>query len=106
MLAWFRKISSTKWVVIFCVVFIYVGTTMCGNSDTSKGTAIVHPNGKAFAGSETCRNCHQNIVDAHRKTAHFLTSGIADTSTVKGSFVPGANSFVLSDRLSFTMESS
>ena len=64
----------------------------------------MHPNGKAFAGSEACKTCHKNIFDTHILTAHYLTSGKASEKTVKGNFHPGMNMFVLNERLKIIME--
>lgn len=65
---------------------------------------VRHFSGKEFAGSRSCAPCHQEITEAHAHTPHALTSAYADTSTVKGSFVPGQNVLVLNERLKVMME--
>jgi hypothetical protein len=53
-----------------------------------------------------CRQCHQEIVDTYRQTAHFNTSAPADSVTVKGPFAEGANILRTRDpKVQFTMES-
>ncbi len=61
-----------------------------------------HFNGEQFVGSETCLECHADIYTTHLETAHYNTSAIADSATVKGSFKGGANILDLKD-VSFEM---
>jgi hypothetical protein len=61
-----------------------------------------HFNGEQFVGSETCLECHADIYKTHLETAHYNTSAIADSKTVKGSFKNGANILDLKD-VSFEM---
>jgi enediyne biosynthesis protein E4 len=44
-----------------------------------------------MAGAASCGPCHQAIEQSYPQTAHFLTSGRADASTVRGSFAEGRN---------------
>ena len=53
----------------------------------------------------SCRPCHQAIVDSYVTTAHYRTSALADSSTIRGSFVPGRNTLSTAVRsLAFKME--
>lgn len=61
-----------------------------------------HFSGEQFVGSETCLECHADIYKTHLETAHYNTSAIADSMTVKGSFKNGANILDLKD-VSFVM---
>ena len=58
----------------FCFTFFF---TAC-NSYSEEYIPIeplgVHPNGTVFIGMESCKQCHLDIVNAHKKTAHWLTS--------------------------------
>jgi hypothetical protein len=63
----------------------------------------VHENGSAFAGGAACISCHKDIYASHINTAHFNTSAIADSLTIKGSFEAGKNTFTLNDRTLFTL---
>jgi hypothetical protein len=42
-------------------------------------------------GDAACRACHANLFDSYFKTAHHLTSAVADKNTVLGTFAPGTN---------------
>jgi hypothetical protein len=50
-----------------------------------------------YVGDEACRRCHQDKVDAYYKTAHHLTSQIADKNSVLGTFDPGADTMKTSN---------
>lgn len=47
----------------------------------------VHLKGLSYAGSKTCAKCHFDIYKSHLETAHYNTSAIADSISVKGSFL-------------------
>ncbi|AUP81193.1 multiheme c-type cytochrome [Flavivirga eckloniae] len=64
----------------------------------------VHNNGKGFAGSATCVECHLEIYNTHIETAHYKSTAKANLKTVKGSFTPPKNSFSLNDSIEFKME--
>ncbi|MEH6406481.1 MAG: multiheme c-type cytochrome [Leeuwenhoekiella sp.] len=51
----------------------------------------VHQNGKGFAGSETCIECHANIVASHRETAHYKSLEKANNRSILGDFQPIGN---------------
>jgi Cytochrome c554 and c-prime len=72
--------------------------TASGSSDTSS------INFEQFAGSSTCQGCHKDIYESHLHTAHFLTSGVANDSTVKGSFSMGSNGYAFSESVAVKME--
>ncbi len=40
---------------------------------------------------DSCRRCHEHIVERYLLTAHFRTSAEATARTIKGSFVAGQN---------------
>ncbi len=44
-----------------------------------------------MAGTPLCGPCHQAIAQSYQQTAHFLTSGRADSTTIRGSFLQGRN---------------
>jgi len=50
-----------------------------------------HFSGEAFVGSETCMECHADIYASHIETAHYKTSALADSTTIKGNFQKGSN---------------
>lgn len=51
-----------------------------------------------------CVSCHKDICDSHASTAHYLTSSLATTKTIKGSFKPGRNRVVYNDRMEVLLE--
>jgi hypothetical protein len=71
--------------------------------DENKAAAIVHPNGKTFAGSETCRKCHASIYEQFRENAHYRSSAAATDSNVLGDFSDGKNVFFLNNFLRVEM---
>ncbi|MEO6454967.1 MAG: cytochrome c3 family protein [Ginsengibacter sp.] len=99
-----KYIKVYQVVILVLITIVYLGTVMCNSFKAEKKQAIVHPNGKLFAGSATCKNCHRDIFESHQYTAHFLTSVIADVTTIKGNFSEGKNVFRLNDRLTIRME--
>jgi enediyne biosynthesis protein E4 len=42
-------------------------------------------------GTAPCGPCHQAVSQSYQQTAHFLTSGKADSTTILGSFLQGLN---------------
>ena len=42
-------------------------------------------------GAAPCGPCHQGIAQSYQQTAHFLTSGSANSTSIRGSFVEGRN---------------
>jgi Cytochrome c554 and c-prime len=44
-----------------------------------------------YVGDAACARCHQPVVDSYEKTAHHVTSQVANKDTIVGTFSPGAN---------------
>ena len=42
----------------------------------------VHPNGTVYIGMESCTQCHLDLVNAHMKTSHWLTSSKLNSSNI------------------------
>lgn len=89
----------------FIALSLIVSTCDLRNSEV-KLSGVVHYSGQEFAGTETCSPCHPSIADAHRVTAHSLTSAPASIENVKGSFDSGENVFKLSEQLKIMMRQS
>lgn len=51
----------------------------------------------AYVGDEACQPCHAEKVENYHRTSHYLTSRVADASSILGSFAPGQNIFKTSD---------
>lgn len=86
--------------------FLILVATCDFKSKETPLTGVVHLTGQEFAGSESCAACHASIADSHQHTPHYLTSAIADTTSVDGSFSPGENVLVLNDRIKVVMQQS
>lgn len=99
----FKKYRYSSITVMIIVSFVFL-FTKCINRGTWETTVVKNFKGQKFAGSATCASCHKNIYDSHRKTAHYLTSGKASESNIKGSFEPGKNTFNYEMGTAVTME--
>ena len=60
---------------------------------------ITNNKGEQFAGSASCINCHKNVYDSFVHTAHYLSSRVADSNTIKGSFKQGNNQFLFGNTI-------
>src|SRR6478752_4425759 len=60
--------------------------------------------GKAFAGSATCRQCHQAIYDSALLSAHFNATAPASKKNVHGDLSAGKNEFVYDKDTKVVME--
>ncbi|WP_086476147.1 multiheme c-type cytochrome [Arenibacter amylolyticus] len=103
---WNRK-QLVSWILGLAGLGLGVLVFNCKNANKesdylSLPILATHANGEHYVGSKTCMGCHADIYDSYLETAHYNTSSVADTSTVKGSFMVGANSLDLAD-VSFTM---
>jgi Cytochrome c554 and c-prime len=67
-------------------------TANATQSRTSRLTGSAQPAPRRdYLGDEVCRRCHRDTVDTYSKTAHHVTSQIADKTSIVGTFGPGAN---------------
>ena len=82
-------------------VFFIVRCT--GKSDVASGP-ITDKKGHAFAGSQTCANCHKDIYQKHLQTAHYLTTREARAEFIKGSFETGKNAYYYNKSVVVAME--
>ncbi len=68
-----------------CGLGVAVFLTGC-NSFTTDYIPIeplgVHPNGTVYIGMESCTQCHLDLVNAHMKTSHWLTSSKLNSSNI------------------------
>lgn len=62
------------------------------------------PRGAEYAGSVSCAGCHKDIYNSYLETSHYQTSRPASRYTVKGSFAPLKNVFLLNDSMKVIME--
>src|SRR6267142_3141873 len=86
-----RYFNGCRLVILSYLIVLWINAVTCNSSETRKLPEIIHPNGKHFAGSESCERCHKRIAETHQLTAHYLTSRPANVKTIKGSFDAGKN---------------
>src|SRR4051812_14241798 len=92
--AFFLKLKK-RYYVLCCALFV-----ICGGSFLCLSFYVPIKNNNAanepangYTGSQTCMNCHKDIYNEHIKTAHYLTSSLANAQTIKGSFNTDKNTF-------------
>jgi hypothetical protein len=90
-------IRKLIWVtVIFGSVFLF---TRCFQAQTQ-----TDPRGPSYAGSEACLNCHKTKSSTFAHTAHFLSTRIADSTTIAGNFSKDSNDLKINDTIRIRME--
>jgi hypothetical protein len=59
-----------------------------------------------YVSDEACARCHQDKINSYDKTAHHITSQVANKKTIVGTFSPGANTMQTANpNLTFWMDS-
>jgi len=69
-----------------------------------QGQQSTDPRGRAYAGSDKCRNCHQSISASYAHTAHYLSTRVADGNSVMGNFSKDSNELFINDTTRIMME--
>jgi len=85
-----------------------VGTKAKAVSPGSRGGAAkkLSISRSAYVSDEACARCHQDKIGSYAKTAHHITSQVANKNTIVGTFSPGANTMQTADpNLTFRMDS-
>lgn len=88
----------------FLTVTVLLVCVITASHCVGDNTAHADARGKAYAGAASCRQCHQQVYDAHIKTAHFAATATANDSTVLGNFNPGKNIFIYDSSLQVRLE--
>jgi hypothetical protein len=58
-----------------------------------------------YVGDQACAECHQDKFNTYEKTAHNLTSQLANKNTIVGTFAPGTNTMTTANpNLTFRMD--
>ena len=71
-------------LVVLSLVSIVFFLIRCVD-DNVKQDRVENAGFESYAGSETCRSCHQDIYESHIQTMHHQTSAIATPGNVMGS---------------------
>lgn len=93
--------SAITILIIVLIVFLLI---KCIDKESKKVVVVRDSEGKEFAGSAVCANCHKGIYDTHIATAHYLTSRPAVETYIRGSFEKGKNAFAFSETVKIAME--
>jgi len=89
---------------ISALVFL-AGYATGSGAALAQSTAPGAPTQSNLVGDDACRSCHAEQFETYHHTAHYLTSRVADASSILGSFAPGQNIFRTSDpALHFEMD--
>lgn len=89
---------------------VYIISALCGiiiflsQCINNKPKEFNDLRGKQFAGSLSCRQCHQAIYDSALLSAHFNATAPASVKTIHGNFATGQNTFVYNDSTKVIME--
>lgn len=86
-------------IVAICILLCTIVLSNCISNSTEADIR-----GKAYAGSQTCRSCHQQIYDSYIATAHSNTSSDSLPALVREDFSPGKNVFKFNDSTQVVME--
>jgi hypothetical protein len=81
-------------IVISSILLLVIFFVKCINSDEDKKISVRNAKGQEYAGTETCRSCHQATYDSFLTTAHHLSSAIALEGNVRGSFDNGRDIYI------------
>jgi len=84
-------------LIIICVIF-------CAVNCSTRNNAKNDPRGKAYVGSNTCRNCHKDVYNRFIKSSHLNSSALVTTDNTLGSFELVNNTFNFSKDLKIVME--
>ena len=97
------NVKKHNYVILLLVLLVYLGILLCSGFN-HKTLPKSHFSDSLYAGSESCRSCHQAIYDSFIATAHNLTSSLATPKSIKGSFKPGKNHFPYNRFMEVVME--
>lgn len=105
MLAYFRKVKKSHFVLSAIFIIIWLGNTMSTTfNNKATGINIQNQGRSKFTGSAVCASCHKDIYESNIKTAHYLDSRPAAKEFIKGSFTPRKNSFVYNKFMKVSLE--
>ncbi len=93
------KGKRTLLLLLFFLVSLVLIFSQCFNQDQQKD-----PRGQVYAGSASCKKCHQDIYSSYLQTAHYQASGLASARNIHGSFAKNSNVFQFNNLLKVVME--
>lgn len=96
----YNRVTLVTIFFVTAVLFL----TRCVQKEAGKKDEAKQKVARQFAGSASCKTCHQKIYEDHLHTFHHLTSSAADEASIKGSFEAGKNSFYFNPHLYIAAE--
>lgn len=84
----------------FFLVLIPLLFSNCVN----KGSDYIDPRGTVYAGSISCKECHQEIYNDASNSSHYKASAPASIKNVLGNFRPGHNTYWYDKETKIVME--
>lgn len=91
---------SKSFFLSFAIGAIIIFLSECINS----GIKNTDPRGNVYAGSQSCRQCHQAIYDSFILSSHYNTTRPSLAENVLGSFDHGRNTFIYNPDTKIVME--
>ena len=97
--------ANKRLVIVIAIIVASVAVfTKCTDNEQQLKSGIKNLKGQEYAGTTSCRNCHQAIYDSFITTRHYLESGLASEENIKGSFSRNENIFSLDSNKRVIME--
>jgi hypothetical protein len=107
--------SKAHFRLIWSLAFLSIATLPCplqSQSTSQHAAANSGPPAKPkivprsqYVGDPACGECHQDRFNTYEKTAHNLTSQLANKSSILGTFAPGTNTMITANpNLTFQMD--
>lgn len=93
------KIKRTVLLLLIFLVPLVIIFSQCFNPDKKQD-----PRGKSYAGSISCKKCHQSVYNSYLRTAHYQASALSSAHNIHGSFAKNHNVFRFNDSLKVVME--
>jgi hypothetical protein len=91
---------SKSFFLLLAIGGMIIFLSQCINS----GIKSDDPRGNVYAGSQSCRQCHQAIYDSFITSSHYHTTRPSLPENVLGSFDEGRNTFVYNTSTKIVME--
>ena len=87
---------------IFIVAVLLL--SRCMQNESKKEHIALVAGYNQYAGSASCKQCHQNIYDSFLYTSHHLTSATASLQSIQGTFNTDSNRFYFNPHLYIAAE--
>ena len=100
-----KDIFPHKLVIVFIIIVASVFIlSQCVQSEQQEKKIIKNLKGQEYAGTQSCRNCHQAIYDSFIATRHHHESEPASEENIRGSFSKDQNIVYLDSSQKVMME--